>query len=289
MSILRALKCYNTPMKIGIVCSGGIMRCAYSAGALRAIYKHYGFHTPHVLVGASGSAGNCAYFISGQNHVGRTIWCDHLSEGKMISFLKRPFLSVDYLVNTVFREYEPLNVRDIQNSEINLVIPVTNIQTGQIEYVTNKCTDVDMHQLLIAAKTIPFASGKPTWIKGSSTDKYIDGDIAQELSQHVHATKKYNCDKILVIDNQQASSGLVKFFYLLHTMFMPRNVQRSMRRKIRSSKKDITSSETTIVMKPSQDLQMNGFTDTKEKLEHAYDLGYADACNHPSLQKLFVE
>ena len=50
--------------KIAIVCGGGGMKCAYSAGALSSLAIVHNLRNPHVLVGSSGSTGSTAATVN---------------------------------------------------------------------------------------------------------------------------------------------------------------------------------------------------------------------------------
>ena len=263
------------------------MTCAYSAGALEAIHDHYKFRHPHVLIGASGSAGSCAYFVAGQSKVGRQIWCDLLTDGQMISYRKRPILNIDYLVNTVFKKTVPLDHEAVRHSQIQFLIPVINTETGLIRYVSNELDEeADVFKTLIAAKTVPVVAGGPQYIDDMKRHRYIDGDIAQQLNQHTRLAKQYGCDQIVVIDNETDYGLSMKLLLWIYYFFAGAGIRRAIKRGLRDHGRDIQDDERIVTLRPQQPLKMPGLSDKKERVERAYTMGYQDAVNHPRLKAL---
>ncbi len=274
--------------KIGIVCSGGGMTCAYSAGALEAIHDHYGFKTPHVLVGASGSAGNCAYYTAGQSKVGKDVWVDLLTDGQMISWRQWPILNIDYLVNTVFRKRVPLDHRAVAANRLKLLIPTTNAKTGLLHYFSNHDKDFDIFSVLIAAKTVPIVAGRSVCVDGMCKHQYADGDIGQQLNHYTDLAKHYGCEQTIVIDNEAPYHLGMRALLTLYKTCSGKNMRRAVIRGLGDDSHTIQDDDKTIVLRPSQPLSMSALTDSREKVERAYDMGYADAVHNPRLQKLFL-
>ena len=279
----------NTNPDIGIVCGGGGMTCAYSAGALEAILKHHGFATPKVLIGGCGGSGNCAYYAAGQSDVGRHIWTNLLTDGQMISWRRWPVLDLDYLVNKVFRKQVPLNVGKIKtNKHTHFFIPASNTKTGCLRYFSNHDRDIDVFNVLIAAKTIPLVAGKFHCVQDNCKYSFADGDLAGQLHHHTRLAEDYGCEKIIVIDNQ--SSYGPGMFLAIHGYFLfaGKALKRALRRGFHDDHATITDTEHIITLRPSQPLKMGALTDKRAKIERAYDMGYQDAVNHPRLKELFT-
>ena len=272
--------------RIGIVCSGGGMTCAYSAGALEAIHDHYGFRTPHVLIGASGSAGNCAYYTSGQSQVGRHVWCDLLTDGQMISYRQWPILNIDYLVNTVFRRLVPLDSYAVKHNPLELLIPTTNVDTGLLHYFSNHEPDYDVFPVLIAAKTVPVVAGRSVCIDGVCKHRYADGDLAQQLNRHTRLAREYDCEKIVVIDSIVGEELKIKRAIKFYERYAPKAMKRAVERGLADDHNLIHDDESIITIRPTRNLEMGALTDKKTKVERAYDMGYADAVHNPLLQQL---
>src|ERR1051326_2618384 len=103
--------------KLAIVTSEGGMKCAYSVGVILALVEKYHLVKPDMVIGASGSTGTLAYFVAGQYQSIRNIWENLLSNKNFISYLRvRRIMDIDYLIDTVFKKQDILDVNKIKQS-----------------------------------------------------------------------------------------------------------------------------------------------------------------------------
>ena len=172
--------------KLAIVSSGGGMRCAYGAGALLAIAEQYKITEPDILIAASGSAGNSAYYLSEQWESAASIWMQGVASSKFISFRRRQILDVDYLIDEVFKKQHPFDIKKIKSKKTTWLLPVTRVRDGATVYLWPKRTE-KLYEYLRAAKATPIAYGKTVTIDG---EKYVDGDLGSETVALLQSDQK---------------------------------------------------------------------------------------------------
>jgi predicted patatin/cPLA2 family phospholipase len=271
--------------KIGVVLSGGGMRCAYTAGALVALVEKYNFTQPHAMAAESGSVGNMLYFLSAQYASGRAVWTEHLSDSKFISSLG--MANIDYLIDTVFKVKVPFNTAALAACTTQYYFPITNVKNGETEFVTHT-SPFDIFESMRAAKAIPIVYGKRVRL-GSKT--YVDGGLTATTSDLVTKISTTGVTTVLTINCRPPSRGLIsRFFLSLLALVSPPPLRRAIL-------KNITAPEIlcptavgvrSICITPAQPLRMTTVSNSKRILTEAFDLGYADVAENQALQKLFT-
>ncbi len=127
-------------MKTAIICHGGGMKAAFTAGVVYSLSKH-GIKTADLVIGTSSGVPTACYFVSKQFSLIKDTWGNKLGTEKLIKasnfFKGKPIFNLNYLVDTVFRKINPLNVRAIKNSKTRLLIPLYNYKDRRAEYWSN--------------------------------------------------------------------------------------------------------------------------------------------------------
>jgi predicted patatin/cPLA2 family phospholipase len=175
--------------KIGIVLTGGGKRCAYTAGALLALHEVFGFDEPFALGAESGSAGNAFYYLSKQYALARKVWTEYLLDPKFTRLTK---FDIDYLIDVIFKKKAPLDTRALDHAKTKYFVPITNVQTGAIEFVTNH-SPFDYFEILRAAKALPIVYRKKVRL---GLKKYIDGGMTSDIQTGTESTfnRSYDTD-----------------------------------------------------------------------------------------------
>ena len=73
---------------------------------------------------------------------------------------------IDFLIDKVFKEIEPLEVKAVRESDTRLIVTATNFETGQPTYFDNR-EDKDIFEVLRASKAAPVVYKK----EGTFTSK----------------------------------------------------------------------------------------------------------------------
>ncbi len=200
---------------LAIVCSGGGMRCAYAAGALVALAQECGIVRPDIVVASSGSASGAVYYVAGQYAALTIIWTKLLSPRRFIFLLRVwKMMDIDYLVDRVFAQQEPLDLDALQKTATRFYIPARNPATKEVRYFSNG--DVaDILQVLRAAKAIPFFFGRKVLLQG---EYYIDGAVGVSFLETIHKAQALGATKIIAIDCRPHAHTQQQFEHLTQTL-----------------------------------------------------------------------
>lgn len=270
--------------KIGIILTGGGMRCAYSAGAMVALVKEFGLTKPYALAAESGSVGNAMYYLAEQYDAGKLLWTKLLSDKKLIGTI--PLINVDYLVDEIFKKKVPLNTRNIEKTTTRYFFSVTNIATGKTEFVTNKSL-FDFYEVMRAAKAVPILYRKKVRL---GIKKYIDGGVSanigdlakQVLTTGATALITINCEPNVRDLSMKLALGLDARIHgkrlrdaMLHDLSLPPGLC------------PVSDTAKVICISPTKPLNMKVYSNSKEKLVRAFNLGYVDVAENKELAKLF--
>src|SRR3989344_995627 len=181
--------------KLAIVTSGGGMRCAYAAGALVALAKKMGYREPDIFISASGSVGAMFYYLAGQADDIERVWLRYVPSPEIVRAFPFPRLRLDYVVDTILRRELPLDETTLKQAKTRWFVPVTDLDTGRTEFVTNS-TWFDPYEVMRAAKAIPFLYGGTVRLGGKN---YIDGDVSVNIAELIKKARREGATKILVI------------------------------------------------------------------------------------------
>lgn len=261
--------------KLAIVCAGGGMSCSYAGGAMVALADELKLTQPDFIIAASGSAGTAMYYMTGQQERIRRIWTDYLSTDRFFN-LRRfgKMMDVDYLVDEVIREREPLDLEKLSQSQTRYFIPVTNARTGEGRYIP--CSDrVDVFELLRATKALPFFYGRKVMI---DDEPYVDSGFKITKEDGIVKAKELGATHVLVvqIDGKVESPILTKVRSLLMAC-------------IGKEKKVMPADHEDGVFRIQPERNpASPLTRDKSRLIEAYDLGYANVRDNAALREFLA-
>lgn len=194
--------------KIAIILSGGGMKCAYTSGALLALQRHYKFITPDIMIAASGSVPAMLYYITEQYRNIEKLWTDVLGNNhKAVSPAHFPMLDIDYLIDKVSKDLLPLDLKKLEESNIEYHIPLRNAETGELEYIGNNNSH-DMYEVVRAATAVPIAYGKEIKL---GDNRYIDGFYGLSIETLINKAVESGATKIIAINCNPVWSELQTF------------------------------------------------------------------------------
>lgn len=164
-----------------LILTGGGMRCVWSAGFLYGLGE-LGIK-PKTIIASSGNTGNAVYFATNQTQSTKRIWTQHLPGKRFISFTRwRKIIDIDYLIDDVFAQKEPLDFETLRTSETQVICLAFNIQTRQFEPFANGHVT---YEVLRAAKALPFLYGKTVALGTSSySDFPINPTQMEQFAPH---------------------------------------------------------------------------------------------------------
>jgi predicted patatin/cPLA2 family phospholipase len=278
--------------KTAMILIGGGMRSAYSAGFLSALANNPSITKPDIMIGSSADSGNVLYFCAGQYTSFKRVWTDLVSTPKFIS-VRRPFkiMDVDYLIDTVFKKQEPLIISNVLSSKIEWFIPVTDVDHGEVRYVSRN-DSLELFEVLRAAKAIPILYNKKIPLASSTlTSRYIDGEFGATLNTHIECAINAGATRIFILKNNPAWKRYRKIIIKLYLITLPRCTRLLIKRDLESSAslESVAGlySNVTIQMH-APDIQATPASHSAKLLKEVFDQGERDVlAMEPELRKLF--
>ena len=274
--------------KLAIVMSGGGMRCAYGAGALTALAEEFGLVKPAIVIAASGSAGNAAYYVAGQYTNGAQIWTS-LANSRFISFRRLPILDIDYLVDEVFRKNHPFDTGAMEKSKIHFLVPLTRVNDGATVYMEPKPAEA-IYDYLRAAKAVPVAYGKTVTIQG---EEYMDGDFGASTNDFVLKALEEGAEDLIVLESNPGESAEKTKYILMEALWAKGylkkepGVMAAALHELRPTPPIVLPEGVRLVtVQPTKKISLKPVTTSSMNLRTAFNLGYDDATNNAELQKL---
>ncbi|AET15620.1 TPA: patatin family protein [Pasteurella multocida] len=278
-------------MKVGLVLEGGGMRAMFTAGVLDV------FLTENVQV--DGIVAVSAGVLFGVNYpakqYGRALRYNkkYLNDKRYMGW--HSLLTTGNIVNKDFAFYElpftldPFDAETFRQLKIDFYATLTNVQTGEAEYV--KLDDVfNEMEVLRATSAMPFVS-KMVEINGQY---YLDGGIADSIP--LKKCQALGYDKIIVVltrpleyRKKTTPSWIFNLFYRDYPHLVEKlktryqNYNDTVEEIIRlNNNKDI------FVIRPSHHLPISRIEKDVEKVQAMYDLGVTDAKREMAALKAFL-
>lgn len=264
---------------IGIVLEGGALRGMYTAGILDTLLKHN--IEASMLVGVSAGALFGVNYVSKQ--IGRAIRYNKRfnSDPKymgLYSLIKEGNLvNTEYAYEKVPHELDPFDDETYKNSASRFYAVITNVETGDPEYVLLKSVFEQM-DVLRASGSMPFVS-TPVEIKGN---KYLDGAIGDNIP--FEWMSKQKVDKIIVIltrDISYRKKAMSSLATNLYKKKYPKIAEGlSKRHELYNSQVEILKEweeqGKVFVFRPSEPIKIGRIERDPDKLQGVYDLGCKD-------------
>lgn len=188
------------PKKRVLVLEGGGMRGVFLAGVLQAFTDRYYFPWK-LIVGSSAGALNGAAYAAGQIHLARDAFFMELHKGDFIRVanILRPekhILDLDWMVETIIRGVEPLNIKMLKRS-CPVLITATHCGPGdppETVYLNSRAADVEA--ALKATAAIPFLYRNFVVYKGL---RLLDGALIDPIPYKKAMALGFREEEILVV------------------------------------------------------------------------------------------
>lgn len=267
-------------MKVGVVLEGGAMRGLYSAGVLDTFLDNEIKLDGAVSVSA-GALFGVNYF---SKQKGRALRYNKrfMNDKRYISFSS--WIKTGNLVSKDFSYYEVPFELDIfdeeeyKKSNVDFYATLTNIETGESEYINVKDVRGQM-EVLRATSAMPFFS-EIIEIDGK---KYLDGGISDSIP--IEKCLELGYDKVIVIltrpkeYRKKKSMGFVtKLVYNKYPKLIERMTNRYLNYNETLDKiNKMEEEKKIIVIRPSKDMKVKRIEKDLDKLQSIYDLGIKDA------------
>ena len=270
-------------MKTGLVLEGGAMRGMYTAGVMDRMMDH-DIHFDGVI-GVSAGALFGVNYLSHQR--GRVIrynkkYNGHKDYMGLLPLLKEGnIVSTRYAYDRVPRLFDVFDNEAFKASGTDFYAVVTNLQTGQPEYMQVKDVYEQM-DVLRASGSMPFVS-KPVQIDGQY---YLDGGVSDSIPFAFF--EKLGYDRLVVIltrdlayRKKAMSPLMIDASYHKYPEFAEQLKKRHevYNRSVRMLKRKEEKGG-IFVIRPSVPIQIKRIETDPDKLQQVYDEGMKDATEH---------
>lgn len=267
-------------MKVGLVLEGGGMRGLYTAGVLDVMMDHS--FMPDVVCGTSAGVTFGVNLLSQQR--GRVLRynCKYVGRRDYISLYS--WLTTGNMINKEFaygllpRELDPFDEETFERSKAEFYATITNMRTGEAEYVriTNTWEQMDV---IRASASLPIICRPVEW----NGEKYLDGGLSDNIP--LDKCIELGCDKVIVVLTRpldyvrnDSITGVCKLWFprykALHKTIAMRNERYNQQvQRIR----ELEADGKFFVIRPSENRSVSRLEKDPEKLTHLYNLGVEDA------------
>ncbi len=279
-------------MKIGLVLEGGAMRGLFTAGVLDIFLDNNVEVTDVVGVSAGTLFG--VNYVSKQRGRALRYNLKYINDKRYMNV--KSWLKTGNLINKDFTYYKlpfQLDVFDnktFKESPINFFATVTNIETGEAEFVKIEDAYKQM-ETLRATSALPFISE----IIEVGDKKYLDGGIANSIP--VDFFEKQDFDKVIVIltrpitYRKEKTTGIqYKMFYKKYPKLVEKLDNRYKEYNDTVDKiVELEKEGKLFVIRPSENITIKRLEKDVEKLQKVYDLGLKDGNNIIEELKQYLE
>jgi len=266
--------------KVCLVLEGGAMRGIYTSAIIDTFLDEN--IKIDALIGVSAGA------LFGVNYVskpkGRTlrynkIYINNKNYMGLWSLITTgSIVNKDFAYNKIPNELDPFDEKAFQKSKTKFYTTITNIETGQPEYIhiTDTAKQMDAFR---ASGSMPFVSE----IVEYEGNKYLDGALGDSIP--VLKAKEMGYDKIIVVLTQPIDfrkkknpSWIAKLIYKKY----PKLIEAINTRYIKYNEtldiiKDLEKKKEIFVIRPSEKLNIKRIEKDLNKIDNVYELGLKDA------------
>ena len=267
-------------MKIGLVLEGGGMRGLYTAGVLDVMMEHQWM--PDVVCGTSAGVTFGVNLLSQQK--GRVLRynCRYAGDRRYISL--HSWLTTGNMINRDFaydllpHELDPFDEETFEQSKAAFYATITNMRTGQAEYVriTNTWQQMDV---IRASASLPIICQPVEW----QGEKYLDGGLVDNIP--LDKCIELGCDKIIIVLTRPLEyvrndhiAGVCRLCYPRYKALLRAIEQRNDRYNARLQQiRRLEQKGEVFVLRPSENISVGRLEKDVARLQALHQLGVADA------------
>lgn len=267
-------------MKIGLVLEGGGMRGLYTAGVLDVMMEHQ--FMPDVVCGTSAGVTFGVNLLSQQK--GRVLRynCRYAGDRRYISL--HSWLTTGNMINRDFaydllpRELDPFDEETFEQSKAAFYATITNMRTGQAEYVRITNTWQQM-EVIRASASLPIICQPVEW----QGEKYLDGGLVDNIP--LDKCTELGCDKIIIVLTRPLDyvrndhiAGACRLFYPRYKALLRAIEQRNDRYNARLQQiRRLEQEGKVFVLRPSENISVGRLEKDVARLQALHQLGVSDA------------
>jgi len=269
--------------KIGLVLEGGGMRGLYTAGVLDTFMDEK-INVDGIIGVSAGALFGANYF---SNQRGRALrynkkYCKDKRYISIHSLLTTGnIINKDFAFYKITNELDPFDDKEFIKTNKDYYAVVTNVDTGNAEYINIKNSTIDNLEVLRATGALPMVS-KMVEI---NNNKYLDGAVSDSIP--VSKCLELGYDKVIVVLTQDKDyrkkeyNKLVKMFINFKYHKYPKLREKIINRYIMYNEsldniKKLEKNGKIFVIRPSKKLDISRLENDENKLQSVYDLGVKD-------------
>lgn len=267
-------------MKVGLVLEGGGMRGLFTAGVLDVMMDHHWM--PNVVCGTSAGVTFGVNLLSQQR--GRVLRynCKYVGRRDYISIYSwlttGNMINKDFAYDRIPRELDPFDEATYEQSNAEFYVTITNMRTGQAEYVriTNTWQQMDV---IRASASLPIICRPVEW----NGEKYLDGGLVDNIP--LDKCLELGCDKVIIVLTRPDGyvrndniAGACRLWYPYYKELIKAVEQRNERYNAQIERiKALEQEGKVFVIRPSENRPVGRLEKDVAKLKHLYNLGVEDA------------
>ena len=269
-------------MKIGLVLEGGGMRGLYTAGVLDVMMDHC--FMPDVVCGTSAGVTFGVNLLSQQR--GRVLRYNCRFAGDKCYISLHSWLTTGNMINRDFaydllpRELDPFDENTFEQSQAEFYATITNMRTGQAEYV--RITDTwQQMDVIRASASLPIICQPVEW----QGEKYLDGGLVDNIP--LDKCIELGCDKIIIVLTRPIDyvrndhiAGVCRLFYPRHKALLHAIEQRTNNYNARVQQiLQLEHEGKVFVIRPTKKISVGRLEKDVKQLQALHQLGVSDATN----------
>ncbi len=192
-------------MKIGLVLEGGASRTVFSCGVMDVLLENDVI--ADYIIGTSAGIAFGVSYASGQIGRNRDLSVKYMNDKRymgirhLINPKNRSYYNLDFVYSEIPNKMLPFDYEALKNFKGDVIATVTNIKTGQVEYMPVPSED-KANNVIKASCALPIMF-QPIKI---GNEKYLDGGLCDSIPFRQAFTD--GCDKVIVILTRE--EGYVK-------------------------------------------------------------------------------
>jgi len=274
----------NKVHKTALVLEGGAMRGIYTAGVLDVLLEN-NIRVDAVIGVSAGSIHGCSY-ISEQYERSITYYKKCRHDYRFMSF-KSWFKSgnicdTDYCYNEVPNKIYPFDHETFEKSKTRFYVTITNIETGQPEYIYLKSLRGKNIDYLRASASMPVVSK----IVQIDNKKYLDGGMSDSIP--IEYFRSIGYDRCIIVKTKDKSYKKTKekILPIAKKIYKdyPKFIEKLKNRHIEYNKqisliRELEEKKEVLVIEPSKKLTISRLEKKMENIIEAYEQGKIDANN----------
>ncbi len=283
-------------MKIGLICEGGGLKCAYSAGILDQFIEDQ--ITFDYCIGVSAGSANLSSYLAGQKGRNLRFYTQWIEDegffGKKALFKYGGLFGIEYIYGNLTNSdgKDPLDYEALMKNPSEFELVATDASNGKAVYFDKSMMKQDDYRAIMASSAIP-AACKPIEINGRF---YFDGGISDAIPIERACLK--GCDCVVVIlskprDFIKKPEDHKKLYSLLCARY-PKIVDALNQRHVMYAHQQrllyqLEKEQKAFIFAPSEKVPMATTQLSRKDNQQLYDLGVYDYIKYKENLKDFLK